>query len=58
MPVVQKSSRQCCLDTLRSRRTAYPTVEAPTRSPRSAATRSATEMAEMRRGCVQMIEMP
>mmetsp|Transcript_42901 Transcript_42901/g.105797 ORF Transcript_42901/g.105797 Transcript_42901/m.105797 type:complete len:276 (-) Transcript_42901:1512-2339(-) len=58
MPVVQKRSRVSG-PRFASSRTWYPTDEpdAPgARSPRSDATRSATEMAAMRRGWVQMIE--
>ena len=54
IPVVQKSKRVSLL-TLLSSRMLYPTV-APIRSPRSAATRSATAIALSRRGCVTTTE--
>ena len=43
---------------LLSRRIWYPTEPTPICSPRSAATRSETVTAEMRRGCVHMIAAP
>jgi len=51
-----QNRRRVLSHVLLSPRIAYPTAPTPTRgSPRSAATRSATPMAEMRRGCVQMM---
>ena len=51
--MVQKSNRVLGVALL-SRRIVYPTVD-PILSPRSAATRSATDMADMRRGCAMMM---
>ena len=50
-PVVQNSSRVAC-DAFDSNRIEYPTVS-PMLSQRSAATRSATEIALRRRGCAR-----
>ena len=50
-PVVQNSSRVRFFETRFSSRMRYPTVS-PTASPRSCATRAATETALIRRGCV------
>jgi hypothetical protein len=52
-PVVQKSSR-VCVDRFDSRRIWYPTVS-PSSSPLSDPTRAATDMADIRRGWVQIM---
>lgn len=52
-PVVQNSSRVCA-DRFDSRRIWYPTVS-PSSSPLSAATLAATDMADIRRGWVQIM---